>query len=259
MTEGLDLTRRVLGLAAGAAVLAARGAQAQPAAKPVAAMVVYPGMILLDLVGPLTVLNIMGADVHLVWRDKTPVPTDVGIPVQPTTTLAEAPQLVDILFVPGGLGGTVGAMGQPDVVQFVAERGATARFVTSVCTGSLLLGAAGLLKGYAATSHWYVVDLLPGLGATPSRERVVVDRNRITGGGVTAGLDFGLTLAALMAGEDTAKRIQLLLEYQPKPPFNAGEPEGAGPAVTQAILTARAPAITAAKEAVAKAGARLSL
>ena len=259
MTQGSDLTRRVLGIAAGAAVLAAgSGAQAQ-AAKPVAAMVVYPGMILLDLVGPLTVLNIMGADVHLVWRDKTPVPTDVGIPVLPTTTLAEAPQRVDILFVPGGLGGTVGAMGQPDVVQFVAERGATARFVTSVCTGSLLLGAAGLLKGYAATSHWYVVDLLPGLGATPSRDRVVVDRNRITGGGVTAGLDFGLTLAALMAGEDTAKRIQLLIEYQPKPPFDAGEPEGAGPAVTQAILTARAPAITAAKEAVAKAGARLSL
>ena len=255
------ISRRSLSLAAGAALLAAPAGRvdAQPRPRPVANMLVYPGMILLDLAGPLTVFNIMGADIHLVWTDKAPVATDVGLTVQPTATLADAPKQADILFVPGGLGGTVAAMGVPEVVAFVAECGGTARWVTSVCTGSLLLGAAGLLRGYAATSHWYVVDLLADMGATPRHERVVTDRNRMTGGGVTAGLDFGLTLAAKIAGEDTAKRIQLLLEYAPKPPFDAGEPDSAGPALTNAVLTARAPALKQARDAVAAVHARLGL
>ena len=255
------LSRRTLGLAAGAAVLAAPGSRAavQARPRPVIDMLVHPGMILLDLAGPLTVFNIMGADIHLVWKDRTAVPTDVGLTVQPTATLADAPKDPDILFVPGGLAGTVAAMGMPEVVAFLAECGASARWVTSVCTGSLLLGAAGLLRGYAATSHWYVVDLLTDVGATPRHDRVVTDRNRMTGGGVTAGLDFGLTLAAQIAGEDAAKRIQLLLEYAPRPPFDAGEPDGAGPALTNAVLTARAPALKQARDATAVAHARLGL
>ena len=253
--------RRTLGLGVGSALLAASSgrAAAQPRPRPVANMLVYPGMILLDLTGPLTVFNVMGAEVHLVWKDRVPVATDVGLPVQATTTLADAPKDPDILFVPGGLGGTVAAMGMPEVVAFLAECGAAAKWVTSVCTGSLLLGAAGLLRGYAATSHWYVVDQLAALGATPRHDRVVTDRNRMTGGGVTAGLDFGLTLAARIVGEDAAKRIQLLLEYAPRPPFDAGEPDSAGPALTDAVLTARAPALAQARQAVAAAHARLGL
>ena len=257
----IPLSRRALGLAAGAALLAAQTgrADAQPRPRPVATMLVYPGMILLDLTGPLTVFNIMGAEIHLVWKDRSLVPTDVGLPVQPTATLAEAPKDPDILFVPGGLGGTVAAMGIPEVEAFLAACGAGAKWVTSVCTGSLLLGAAGLLRGYAATSHWYVVDQLAALGAMPRHDRVVTDRNRMTGGGVTAGLDFGLTLAARMAGEDTAKRIQLLLEYAPKPPFDAGEPDSAGKLLTDAVLTARARALAQARAAVAAARNRLAL
>ncbi len=261
LNGGAPLSRRAIALAAGSAVLTAQAgrADAQPRPRPVANTLVYPGMILLDLTGPLTVFNIMGADVRLVWTDRTPVATDVGLTVQPTATLAEAPRDPDILFVPGGLGGTVAAMGMSEVVAFLAECGAGAKWVTSVCTGSLLLGAAGLLRGYAATSHWYVVDQLAALGAMPRHDRVVTDRNRMTGGGVTAGLDFGLTLAAKIVGEDTAKRIQLLLEYAPRPPFDAGEPDSAGPALTDAVLTGRAPALTQARQAVAAAHARLGL
>ncbi len=256
-----DLGRRALGIGVGAAALAASiaGAAAQPRPRPTVNVVIYPGMILLDLVGPLTVLSIMGADIHLAWKDKTAVATDVGLHVHPNSTFAEAPKTTDILFVPGGLGGTVGAMEMPEVVAFVAECGAQARWVTSVCTGSLLLGAAGLLKGYAATSHRYVVDMLADMGATPRHERMVTDRNRMTGGGVTAGLDLALTLAARMAGEETAQRIQLLLEYAPKPPFDAGEPSSAGSTLTNAVLTARAPVLPEARDAVATARIRLGL
>ena len=255
------MTRRALGVATGAALLTVGGVEtyAQPRSRTVVNALVYPGMIMLDLIGPLTVFNIMGADIHLIWKDTTPVPTDLGLPVQPTATPASAPALADILFVPGGLGGTVAAMREPEVVAFLANCGASATWVTSVCTGSLLLGAAGLLKGYAATSHWYVVDMLAEMGATPRHERVVTDRNRMTGGGVTAGMDFGLALAARIAGEETAKRIQLLLEYAPRPPFDAGEPGSAGPALTNAILQARAPAIAQARDAVGAARARLGL
>ncbi len=251
------------GIALGAAAMAlmaqAPSANAQRNSRPIVAAVVYPGMILLDLVGPLTVFNIMGADVHLVWKDLNPVATDVGLKVTPTATPSDAPRQVDILFVPGGLGGTVAAMREPEILAFVTRWGTSARWVTSVCTGSLLLGAAGLLRGYSATSHWYCVDMLGSLGAKPSHDRVVVDRNRVTGGGVTTGIDFGLQLAALIVGEDVAKRIQLLIEYQPKPPFDAGEPVSAGPALTQAVLTARAPALAAARDAIAAASAQLAL
>ena len=206
-------------------------------------MLVYPEMILLDLVGPQTVLSIAMTEIYLIGRTRDPVMTDVGVPITPTATLADSPADLDIVFVPGGLGGTVKLMGDREVLDFLADRGSRARYVTSVCTGSLVLGAAGLLRGYRATSHWYVRDLLPLMGATMATDRVVVDRNRITGGGVTAGLDFGLTLAAALRGDTTAQRIQLLLEYAPKPPFDAGEPETAGAGLVHEVLARRKPMI----------------
>jgi putative intracellular protease/amidase len=218
---------------------------------------IYPKMILLDLNGPHTVFNLMRADVHLIAATRDPVMTDVGIALTPTATIADAPADLDVLFIPGGLDGTVAMMGEPAVLEFLADRGARAKFVTSVCTGSLLLGAAGLLRGYRATSHWYVRDLLAHMGATVSEERVAIDRNRLTGGGVTAGIDFGLAIAAKIRGEDVAKTIQLVLEYDPKPPFDAGSPQTAGEALTQRVRTIRAPAIAAAKEAAVRAGMRL--
>jgi len=220
-------------------------------------MLVYPDMVLLDLVGPQTVFSLLMAQVNLVWKERRAVSTDVGVAVQPTTTFAECPEELDVLFVPGGLKGTVAVMDDDEVVRFLAVRGARARYVTSVCTGSLLLGAAGLLRGHRATSHWYVRDLLPLLGATPAADRVVVDRNRLTGGGVTAGLDFGLTLAAALRGEEYARRIQLVLEYEPQPPYRAGTPETAGPEATDDVRRRRAPAIAAAQQAALRAKTRL--
>ncbi|NPU15567.1 DJ-1/PfpI family protein [Bradyrhizobium sp. 83012] len=229
------------------------------AGKPVIGLLVYPGMILLDLTGPLTVFNIMQADIRLIAASLAPVTTDVGISVNPTHSFETAPADLDVLFVPGGLKGTVDGMNDARTVEFLAARGATARFVTSVCTGSLLLGAAGLLKGFQATSHWYVRDLLPLMGATMVAERVVADRNRITAGGVTAGIDFGLSLAAKLSSEDNAKRIQLLIEYDPQPPFAAGSPERAGAGAAHAVLTQRGPLIRQAEQAARAAGGRLGV
>jgi cyclohexyl-isocyanide hydratase len=220
-------------------------------------MLVHPDMVLLDLVGPQTVMSLSMAKVHLVWKERTAVSTDVGIMVQPTTTFTDCPERLDVLFVPGGLKGTIAAMDDPDVVEFLARRGGNARYVTSVCTGSLLLGAAGLLRGYRATSHWYVRDLLPMMGATVGVDRVVADRNRLTGGGVTAGIDFGLTLVAALRGEDYARRVQLVIEYDPRPPYSSGTPETAGPGVAEDVRRRRAPLLSAAHQAALRAKARL--
>ena len=222
-------------------------------------MLIYPQMIMLDLVGPQTVLSIMPSDIHLIWKTSEPVLTDIGLPVSPTTTFDTCPADLDVLFVPGGLTGSVPLMDDPEVLGFLADTGSRARYVTSVCTGALVLGAAGLLRGYHATSHWYVRDLLALMGAQVSSSRVVVDRNRITGGGVTAGIDFGLYLAALLTDEANAKRIQLLIEYDPMPPFQAGSPEQAGPNTTHVVLEARATALAAAQDAAARAGQRLGI
>lgn len=202
-------------------------------------LLVYPGMFLQDLVGPLTVFeSLMNRDIHLLWKNLDVVAGDkpetpVLIPVKPTTTFKDCPEKLDVLFVPGGVPGTFNMMEDKEVLDFLAEKGKTARFVTSVCTGSLVIGAAGLLDGYKATSHWATRDVLKDLGAIPTKGRVVVDRNRITGGGVTAGIDFGLKIAALLRSPDYAKAIQLYLEYDPAPPFNAGSPENAPPVVRQ--------------------------
>jgi cyclohexyl-isocyanide hydratase len=173
-------------------------------------------------------------------------------------TFAECPMELDVLFVPGGLEGTAALMDDLEVLNFLATRGTRSRFVSSVCTGSLLLGAAGLLRGYDATSHWSVRDLLALMGANVKAERVVRDRNRLTGGGVTAGIDFGLELACELRGEEYARLIQLALEYNPQPPFAAGTPRQAGSALTQRLLEIRAPAIAAVKAAVIRASERLA-
>jgi len=196
--------------------------------RPEVAMLLYPGMTLLDTLGPQAVLA-DSADVHLVWKTRDLIVSDNGVGILPTTTFDECPKDLDVLFVGGGPG--VDVMRDPECIAFLRDRGARAKYITSVCNGSLVLGAAGLLNGYDATCHWALRDALPLFGAKPVDARVVVDRNRITGGGVTAGIDFGLTLLATLLGEPIAKLAQLALEYDPHPPFDAGTPQNAGPDV----------------------------
>jgi cyclohexyl-isocyanide hydratase len=199
-------------------------------------MLLYPGLTQLDLTGPFEVLHrVPDAEVHLVWKTRDVVLADSKLGLVPTTTLAACPAL-DVVFVPGG-GGQMALMQDGEVLGFLASQARGARYVTSVCTGALVLGAAGLLDGYDATTHWAFMDLLPMFGARAVSKRVVVDRNRVTGGGVTAGIDFGLTLAAELAGEAIAKAIQLGLEYDPAPPFHCGHPDVAEP---QILATVRA-------------------
>lgn len=191
------------------------------------AFLLFPNVTQLDLTGPAQVLARLGdATLHLVAKTRDPVPTDAGFAILPTATFAEVPS-ADILCVPGGFG-THGAIADDETIDWVRQVGEGATWVTSVCTGSLVLGAAGLLTGYRAGCHWAQRHMLPLFGAEPVAERVVVDRNRVTGGGVTAGIDFALTLTALIRGEDHAKTVQLSLEYDPNPPFDAGSPERAG-------------------------------
>ena len=193
-------------------------------------MLTFPGLNQLDLTGPFEVLHrLPEARVHLVWKEAGPVRADSGFELRPTATLADCPPL-DVLFVPGGYGQWP-LQTDGEVLDFVRTQGQRARYVTSVCTGALLLGAAGLLDGYEATTHWAYVDLLDRFGARYVKRRVVVDRNRVTGGGVTAGIDFGLQLAAQLAGETAAKSIALGLEYDPAPPFEGGHPDRAEPAL----------------------------
>jgi cyclohexyl-isocyanide hydratase len=195
---------------------------------------VYPNVTQLDLTGPAQVLSRLGnATVDLVWKTTDPVPTDSGFALLPTKTLSEIAS-ADILCVPGGFG-CVDVMHDEDVLDWVRRIGESAQWVTSVCTGSLILGAAGLLRGYRATSHWAWRDYLTLFGAEPIAERVVFDRNRVTGGGVTAGIDFALALTAKIRGETFAKAVQLGLEYDPHPPFDAGSPEVAGDELINAV------------------------
>jgi cyclohexyl-isocyanide hydratase len=191
------------------------------------AFLVYPNVTQLDLTGPAQVLSRLGdAKVDLVWHSRDPVQTDSGFALLPTATFDEVRQ-TDILCVPGGFGCT-DVMQDDAALAWVRDVGTSARWVTSVCTGSLILGAAGLLRGYRATSHWAWRDYLKLFGAVPVGERVVFDRNRVTGGGVTAGIDFALALMAEIRGEKYARLVQLGLEYDPSPPFDSGTPEKAG-------------------------------
>lgn len=207
--------------------------------KLVIGMVVYPGMFLLDLVGPLTVFEaLMNREIHLLWKDLNPVQSAGAgsIPVQPTTSFKDCPKSLDVLFVPGGVPGTFVMMEDPEVINFLIEQGKSSKYISSVCTGSFILGAAGLLNGYRATSYWSMIDNLREFGAIPVRGRVVVDRNRITGGGVTAGMDFGLRIVAKLRSSEYAQTIQLYLEYDPAPPFNSGSPNKAPRRVKEFIL-----------------------
>ncbi len=213
-------------------------------------MLIFPGMTNLDFAGPLEVLARMpGTVVHVLGKERAAVLTDIGQPVLPQLTLAEAPAL-DMLFVGGGPGATA-LMEDTDVLDFLRERAPVARWITSVCTGALVLGAAGLLRGYRATTHWTAMEVLPLLGAEPVHQRVVVDRNRITGGGVTAGIDFGLAVAALLHGEAVAKGLQLGMEYDPRPPFDCGSP-GSAPADLVAQVRERVATLTEARLAAAR-------
>ena len=200
-------------------------------------LLLYPGFTALDLFGPHHMFVLMmGAKVHLVAKTLNPVLTDTRIEVKPTMTFADCPKKPTVFFVPGGTGGTLDAAKDAETLQFVSERGSNSDYITSVCTGSVLLGAAGLLKGYKATSHWITRDLLSEFGATPVDERVVVDRNRVTGAGVTSGLDFGLKLVKDLRTEQYAEAVQLFAEYDPQPPIDKGTVAKASPDISGLLL-----------------------
>jgi cyclohexyl-isocyanide hydratase len=207
------------------------------------AFLLLPQVTQLDLTGPAQVLSRLGnAKIDLVAKTRAPVATDAGFDLLPTATFADVPR-ADILCVPGGFG-TVAAMEDAETLAWVRAVGAEARWVTSVCTGSLVLAAAGLLTGYRAACHWASRHQLAWFGAIPDPARTVFDRNRVTGGGVTAGIDFALALTAAIRGEDHAKFVQLSIEYDPAPPFDSGTPEKADPAILArytAMVAERAP------------------
>jgi cyclohexyl-isocyanide hydratase len=215
--------------------------------------VLFPRLTQLDLTGPYEVFGrLPDAQVLLVGPEAR---SDTGLRLRPDVDLAGAPQL-DVLCVPGGPGVNA-AMEDEALLSFLHRQAQRAAWVTSVCTGALVLGAAGLLQGYRATTHWLSMDLLPRFGAIAVRERVVIDRNRATGGGVTAGIDFGLRLAAELRGEKVAKEIQLLMEYDPAPPWPAGSPAGAGPELVASLTAARRAVNDERSRIVERAAARL--
>jgi len=220
-------------------------------------LVIFPKVTQLDLTGPVQVFSsVPGAQVHLIWKRIEPVSSDSVLTLTPTVTFADCPQL-DVICVPGGVG-TDDMINDAEMLAFLRKQAEAARYITSVCTGSLVLGAAGLLKGYRAATHWTAVDFLSEFGAIPAKTRVCVDRNRITGGGVTAGIDFALTLVSIMVDRKTAEAIQLRLEYNPAPPFNSGSPDTA-PAEILALMKERiAPAQARRSEAIHRAAARLN-
>ncbi|MEO0714472.1 MAG: DJ-1/PfpI family protein [Pseudomonadota bacterium] len=186
--------------------------------------VLFETLTQLDLTGPLQAMtHVPGAAVHLVGQSDAPVQTDTALTIPPTTTFDACPQL-DLICVPGGLG-VAAALSNVQLIDFVKSQAEQARYVTSVCTGAFILGAAGLLDGKKATCHWGYTHLLSSYGAVHTPGRVVRDGNVFTGGGVTAGLDFAITIVAEIAGEETAKAIQLAIEYDPAPPFECGHPD----------------------------------
>ncbi len=199
--------------------------------------VLFPNLTQLDFTGPLQVMHrTPGATTHILAKTRDPVPSDCGLGLVPTGTFAEAPQL-DLICVPGGLS-VVEAMLDAETVGFVARQAERARWVTSVCTGAFILGKAGVLQGRRATTHWAYTDLLPLVGATHAPGRVVRDGGVITAGGVTSGIDFGLSVVAEVAGAEVAQTIQLGIEYDPAPPFDAGHPSRA-PGTVKAAADAR--------------------
>jgi cyclohexyl-isocyanide hydratase len=220
-------------------------------------IVLFPRVTQLDFTGPLQVFSSLpGAKVHLIWKRIEPVTSDSVMAITPTITFAECPQL-DVICVPGGFG-TDDMVNDEEMLAFLKKQAEGAKYITSVCTGSLVLGAAGLLKGYRATTHWSAMEGLAPFGAIPTKTRVCTDRNRVTGGGVTAGIDFALTLVSQMIDRKTAEAIQLRLEYNPAPPFNSGSPDTA-PADILAMWQERiAPHKQRRMEVIQRAAARLA-
>jgi cyclohexyl-isocyanide hydratase len=222
--------------------------------------VVFPNVTQLDFTGPLQVLSrVPGAKTYLIWKRIEPVMSDTVLSITPTATFGDCPQL-DVICVPGGFG-TDALLNDEETLAFLRRQAANARYVTSVCTGSLVLAAAGLLDGYKAATHWSAMPLLGKLGVTAEKTRVCTDRNRITGGGVTAGIDFGLTLAEKLSDRATAEAIQLMLEYNPAPPFNSGSPDTAPAPVLERIvqrMTSAAAGQSQRMAAVEQAATRLA-
>ena len=215
-------------------------------------LLLFPDITQLDMTGPYEVfIKFPGADVHLVAKTLQPVTANGGMQIMPTTTMAACPQL-DLVCVPGGAGMNP-LLNDTETLAFLQSQAVSARYVTSVCTGALVLGAAGLLKGRRAATHWMSREMLAHFGAIPVADRVVKDGNVFTGGGVTAGIDFALTVAAEAFGPEVAKSIQLAIEYDPQPPYNAGSPEGAG-----AVIAGQARASAAKRQAEREAAVMLA-
>lgn len=197
---------------------------------------IYPGVMQLDVMGAYQVLAFPpNTQVHLIWKTLTPIVSNEGLTLTPAITIADCPPL-DVLCVPGGGMGQIEVMKDPEILDFLQRQSKSAQYVTSVCTGSMILAAAGLLQGYKATCHWAFRDQLAMLGVDVLPQRVVIDRDRVTGAGVTSGIDFGLTLLGLLCGEEVAKITQLMMEYTPDPPFNAGTPETAGKEIVDSLV-----------------------
>ncbi|RAJ87302.1 cyclohexyl-isocyanide hydratase [Chitinophaga dinghuensis] len=195
-------------------------------------MLLFPGVTILDFTGPYEVFSKAWCfEVIILGENTDPIKAEGGLLLQANVTLAECPQL-DVIFIPGGKG-INDLLTNPSIMGFLQQQAPNVKYFTSVCTGALVLAAAGLLDGYKATTHWRSLELLRMFGVETLEERVVKDRNRITGGGVTAGIDFGLSFTAMIAGEELAKVIQLQLEYNPQPPFHAGSPRTAEMPVLQ--------------------------
>jgi cyclohexyl-isocyanide hydratase len=206
--------------------------------------VIFPHLTQLDFTGPQQVLaRLPDSAMHIVAKSAAPVPSDSGLGLVPTHTFENCPRL-DLICVPGGNAGVVKAIADRETIEFVRWQSGSAKYVTSVCTGAFILGVAGLLRGRRATTHWAFAELLPLVGATHEKARVVKDGNVITAGGVTSGIDFGLRVVAEIAGESVAQAVQLGLEYDPEPPFASGHPDRASAAVKTMLFpryeTARA-------------------
>ena len=200
--------------------------------------VIFPDLTQLDFTGPLQVLwRLPQSATHIVAKSAAPVVSDCGLGLVPTHTFANCPPL-DLICIPGGSEGVAGIINDRETIEFVRQQAGAAKYVTSVCTGAFVLGVAGLLKGRRATTHWAYTDLLPLVGATHEKAQVVKDGNVITAGGVTAGIDFGLSVIAEIAGETAARKIQLGMEYDPAPPFDSGHPDKA-PTLKSELLSAR--------------------
>ena len=221
-------------------------------------MLIFPRLTQLDMTGPYEVLaRLPNTVVHLVAHTLDPVKTDRGMMIVPTVTFADCPQL-DVVMVPGGPG-QQDLMEDAVTLKFLQRQAATAKYVTSVCTGSLVLAAAGLLRGKRATCHWAAIEHLALLGAIPASERVVVDGNIVTGAGVASGIDFALALASILESEQVAREIQLQIEYDPAPPFNSGSPRTASADMVATLRGRLAPLNEQRRDVAARVGRKLGV